>query len=96
MVAAWIVEIRPMDPKRKSLSIAFPAFPKVEDCQNYQGVIFSRIDPVTDKIVRQKINITIVEAEVSDSMKPQKWDARVGLIDESFNVRLLRPSEAEK
>jgi hypothetical protein len=93
MVAAWIVEIRSTDPKRKSLAIAFPAFPKVEDCQSYQGTIFSRIDPVTDKIVRQRINLTIVEAEVSDAMKPTAWDARVSLIDESFNVRLVNPSE---
>ncbi len=93
MVAAWIVEIRPTDTKRKSLAIAFPAFPKVEDCQNYQGTIFSRIDPLTDKIVRERINITIVDAELSDAMKPKTWDARVNLVDESFNVRVVKPSE---
>jgi hypothetical protein len=93
MVAAWIVEIRPTDPKRKSLAIAFPAFPKVEDCQNYQGTIFSRIDPLTDKIVRERINITIVDAEVSDAMRPKTWDVRVSLVNESFNVRVVKPSE---
>ena len=93
MVAAWIVEIRPTDPKRKSLAIAFPAFPKVEDCQNYQGTIFSRIDPLTDKIVRERINITILDAEVSDVMKPKNWDGRVSLVNESFNVRVVKPSE---
>jgi hypothetical protein len=93
IVAAWIVEIRPMDSRRKSLAIAFPAFPKVEDCQNYQGTIFSRIDPLTDKIVRERINITIVDAEVSDAMKPKTWDVRVSLVDESFNVRVVKPSE---
>lgn len=93
MVAAWIVDIRPMDPRRKSLSIAFPAFPKVEDCQSFLGIIFSRIDPATDRIIRERINITVVEGEVSDAMKPQKWDARVTLIDESFKVNLVRPSE---
>jgi hypothetical protein len=93
MVAAWIVEIRPTDPKRKSLAIAFPAFPNVEDCQNYQGTIFSRIDPVTDKIVRERVKITIVDAELTDAMKPKTWDARVNLVDESFNVRVVKPSE---
>jgi hypothetical protein len=93
MVAAWIVDIRPTDPRRKSLAIAFPAFPKVEDCQNYQGTIFSRIDPLTDKIVRESINITIVDAEVSDTMKPKTWDVRVSLVNESFNVRVVKPSE---
>ena len=93
MVAAWIIDIRSKDPKRKSLSIAFPAFPKIEDCQNYEGVIFSRIDPLTDKIIRQKINLLLVDAEVDDTMKPKKWEAWVELIEESFNVRLVRPSE---
>jgi hypothetical protein len=93
MVAAWIVEIRPTDPKRKSLSIAFPAHPKVEDCYNYEGVIFSRIDPLSDKIIRQKVQVVIADAEVSDTMKPQKWDAFVGVIEESFNVSLVKPSE---
>jgi len=93
MVAAWIVEIRPTDPRRKSLAIAFPAHPKVEDCQNYQGTIFSRIDPATDKIIRDRVNITIMDAELSDAMKPKTWDVRVSLVAESFNVRLVKPSE---
>ncbi len=93
MVAAWIVEIRPMDPKRRSLAVAFPAFPKAEDCQNYRGTIFSRIDPVTDKIVRERVNITIVDAELTDAMKPKIWDARINIVQESFNVRAVTPSE---
>jgi hypothetical protein len=93
MVAAWVVEIRPTDPRRKSLSIAFPAFPKVEDCRTYQGTIFARIDPLTDKIVRDRISITIVDAELSDAMQPKSWDARVTLVNESFNVRVVKPSE---
>lgn len=93
MVAAWIVDIRSRDPRRKSLSIAFPAFPRVEDCQSFEGVIFSRIDPLTDKIVRQKISLLLMEAEVDDTMKPKRWEAWVELIEESFNVRLVKPSE---
>jgi len=90
MVAAWIIELRPKDPKRKSLSIAFPAFPKMEDCQSFSEVIYSRIDPLTDKIIRQKINITILEEELSDSLKPGKWEARISLSDESFNIKLVK------
>ena len=93
MVAAWIVEIRPLDPRRKSLAIAFPGFPKVEDCQNYQGTIFARIDPATDKIIRDRVHITIVDAELTDAMQPKAWDVRVSLVAESFNVRLVKPSE---
>jgi len=96
MTAAWLVDIRPADPQRKPLTIAFPAYPRMEECQNFSGVIYSRIDPLTDKIVRQKIRLTLIDAEVTDSMKPAKWDARVSLVDESFNIRLVLPSEVEE
>jgi hypothetical protein len=94
-VAAWVVEVRSTDPKRKRVTIAFPAWPNIEDCQNYAGVIFSRIDPRTDKIIRQKISITLIDAEVSDAMKPKKWDARIALIDESFNIKPVSPKDLE-
>ena len=93
MVAAWIVELRSMDPRRKSLSIAFPAFPVIEDCQQFNGVIYSRIDPLTDKIIRQKLSVMVMEGEVTDAMKPAKWAASISIADESFNIRLVNPSE---
>jgi hypothetical protein len=96
MVAAWIIEVRPKDPKRKSLQIAFPAFPTIEDCQSFSGVIYSRIDPLTDKIIRQKINITIVQEELSDSLEPKRWEAQVSLVDESFNIKLVRQGDLGK
>jgi hypothetical protein len=96
MVAAWVIELRPTDPKRKSLQIAFPAFPKIEDCQSFSGVIYSRIDPLTDKIIRQKINITIIQEELSDSLKPKKWEARMSLVDESFKIKLVKQGDLGK
>jgi hypothetical protein len=96
MVAAWIIELRSTDPKRKSLQIAFPAFPKIEDCQSFSGVIYSRIDPLTDKIVRQKINIVLIQEELSDSLKPKKWEARMSLVDESFNIKLVKQGDLGK
>jgi hypothetical protein len=96
MVAAWIIELRSTDPKRKSLQIAFPAFPKIEDCQSFSGVIYSRIDPLTDKIIRQKINITIIQEELSDSLKPKNWEARMSLMDESFNIKLVKQGDLGK
>lgn len=96
MVAAWIIEIRSKDPKRKSLQIAFPAFPKMEDCQNFGGVIYSRIDPLTDKIFREKITITLIEEELSDSLRPKQWEARMSLVDESFNIKLVKEGDLAK
>ncbi|HOV89617.1 MAG TPA: hypothetical protein PKW07_02785 [Syntrophorhabdaceae bacterium] len=96
MVAAWVVELKSTDPKRKSLTIAFPAFPKVDDCHNFSGVIFSRINPLTDKIERQKLNITVLDADLTDALQPKRWVARMSLTDESFNIRLVTPNEIEK
>ena len=96
MVAAWIIELRSKDPKRKSLQIAFPAFPKIEDCQNFSGVIYSRIDPLTDKIIRQKININILQEKLSDSLKPLEWEAQMSLVDESFNIKLIKEDDLAK
>ena len=95
MVAAWLVELKSTDPKRKSLTIAFPAHPKVEDCSSYSSVIFSKINPITDKIERQKITVSVIDAEVTDTLKPQTWDARVSLVDESFKIGPVKPSDMQ-
>lgn len=95
MVAAWLVELKSSDPKRKSLTIAFPALPKVDDCSNYSSVIFAKINPVTDKIERQKITVTVIDAEVTDSLKPKVWDARASLVDESFKIEPVKPIDLQ-
>jgi len=95
VTAAWLVDIRPLDPKRKSLTIAFPAYPAVEDCQSYSGIVFSRLDPATDRIIRQKFQVTLLEAELDDAFRTTRWEARASLLDESFNVRPVRTAEIE-
>jgi hypothetical protein len=95
MVAAWLVDIRSTDPRRKSLTVAFPAQPRIDDCQHYSGTILARIDPATDRIVRQKIRLTLLDAELNDALKPKTFDARVSLLEESFNIRLARPVDLE-
>jgi hypothetical protein len=95
MLAAWLIEIRSLDPKRKSMTIAFPAFPKVEDCSHYSSVIFSKINPVTDKIERQKLTVTVVDADVTDHLKPSVWDTRAALVNEAFKIKPVKPSEMQ-
>ena len=95
MIAAWFVKLKSTDPKKKSMTIAFPAFPKIEDCYSYSGTIYSRIDPLTDKIHRQKLNITIIDADVSDTLQPTNFDARISVIDESFKIKLVTPSKIQ-
>ena len=94
-VAAWLVDIRSTDPRRRSLTVAFPAFPRTDDCQHYDGTILARIDPATDRIVRQKLRLTLLDAEVSDALNPKTFSARVSLLEESFNIRLVRPVDLE-
>ena len=94
-VAAWLVDIRSTDPRRKSLTVAFPAHPRIDDCQQYDGTILARIDPVTDRIIRQKIRLTLLDAELSDALLPKTFAARVSLLEESFNIRLVRPGDLE-
>ncbi|MGA1839605.1 MAG: hypothetical protein ACMUIU_03180 [bacterium] len=96
IVAVWIVDVVPIDLRKKRLSIGFPAYPEIEDCNYFSGLIFSRIDPVTDKIHRQKITITVEDAEVSDTLQPKTWNARVSLISESFNISLVLAKEMEE
>jgi len=95
MLAAWLIEIKSLNPKRKSMTVAFPAFPKVEDCSHYSSVIFSKINPVTDKIERQKLTVTVVEADVTDTLKPSVWDARLSLVDEAFKIKPVKPVELQ-
>ncbi len=93
MVAAWVVEIRSTDPKRKSLTIGFPALPKVDECQGFNRVIYSRIDPRTDRVIRQKFTIDLIEADINEYLQPKAFDARVTLIDESFGVVNVTPGD---
>jgi len=93
MIAAWVVEIKSTDPKRKSLTIGFPALPRIDDCQLFSRIIFSRIDPRTDRVIRQRLNMTLIDAEVTDFLQPKTFDARVTLIDESFGVVNVTPGD---
>jgi hypothetical protein len=95
IVAAWIVELKPTDPKKKSLTIAFPAHPRVDDCQNFSDVVYSRLDPITDRIIRQKINIAIIDADLTDNLQAKTWDARISLVDESFKIKQVMPDDLE-
>jgi hypothetical protein len=95
MVATWIVDLKSTDPKKKSLSIAFPAHPKVEDCQNFSDVVYSRIDPVTDRIIRQKINILILDADLTDNLQVRTWEAKIALTDESFKIKQVMPGDLD-
>lgn len=93
IIAAWLVDIKPLDAKRKSITIAFPAYPKIDECQQFGRTIFARIDPLTDRIVRQRVNLVIVDADLDEQLKPSVFDSRISFSDESFKIRTVMPDE---
>lgn len=93
IIAAWLVDIKSLDPKRKSLTIAFPAYPKIDECQQFGSTIFARIDPLTDRIVRQRLSLVIVDADLNEQLKPSVFDVRISISDESFKIRTVKPDE---
>ena len=95
IIAAWMVDIKPLDLKRKPLTVAFPAYPKIEQCQQFGSTIFARIDPLTDRIIRQRVNLMIVDAEINEQMSPTVFDGRISLSDESFKIRTVTPEEVK-
>ena len=96
VVAAFVINIKALDPKRKSLTIGFPAYPKYEDCSSYSGVIYSAIDPLTDKIHRQRVDISLIDFELSDTLAAERWDAGISLVTESFNIKPVSPGTLAK
>lgn len=95
VIAAWLVDIKPLDAKRKPLTIAFPAHPKFDECQQFSSTIFARIDPMTDRIIRQKLSLVIVDADLNEQLKTSVFDARISLSDESFKIMTVVPAEGE-
>ena len=91
IVAAWLVDIKPLDARRKALTIAFPAYPKLDECQQFGSTIFSRIDPSTDRIIRQRLSLVLVDVDLNDQLKPSVFDGRISISDESFKIRTVKP-----
>lgn len=95
IIAAWLVDIKPLDSRRKSITVAFPAYPKIYECQQFGSTIFARIDPKTDRIIRQRLSLVIVDADLNEQLKPSVFDGRISISDESFKIRTVMPDEVK-
>uniref|UniRef100_C6DZC1 Lipoprotein n=1 Tax=Geobacter sp. (strain M21) TaxID=443144 RepID=C6DZC1_GEOSM len=95
IIAAWLVDIKPLDSRRKSLTIAFPAYPKFDECQQFSSTIFARIDPLTDRIIRQNLSLVIVDADLNEQLKPAVFNGQISLSDESFKIMTVMPYEVK-
>ncbi|WP_027722115.1 hypothetical protein [Maridesulfovibrio zosterae] len=96
VVAAWVVRITSMESNAVDYSIGIPAYPSVHGCKNFSTVLDSYIDPATDKVIRSRVNLTILDAETDDSLKPKKWDARIKFTKETFTTKVVAPEELSK
>jgi len=90
MIAAWVVTLKFTDRRRKSLRIAFPGYPEIADCDIFSDVVFSRIDPATDRIHRERVSIILNKTKLSDDLTPVTFDATVSHEKESFKIKLVR------
>lgn len=89
--AAWVVTLAMSGEERKTLKIAFPAHPEIEECNEYEGVIASGINSVTDKIERTRTRISIDTAAVNELLEPTEFGATVSTTRDAFKVKTVYP-----
>ncbi len=87
--AAWVVTVTVSGEERKTLKIAFPAYPAMDDCSEYEGVIATGINSVTDKIERTRLMIALNRAELSEMLEPREFNATITAIQESFRIKTV-------
>jgi hypothetical protein len=89
--AAWVVTLNITGDEKKTLKIAFPAHPEIEDCSEYESVIATGINSVTDKIERTIARIVIGRASVNEMIEPTDFSATITATKESFAVKTINP-----
>lgn len=89
--SAWIITLNITGEERKTLKIAFPAHPEIEDCSEYESVIATGINSVTDQIERTVARIVIDRAAVNEMIDPTEFSATVTATKESFKVKTITP-----
>ncbi|WP_319759138.1 hypothetical protein [Maridesulfovibrio sp.] len=93
MIAAWIIEIKSLGEREINAKIGFPALPTLNGCSKFTQVIDSYQKHGTDTFVRIKANITILDSEVDNYLRPKVFDARIAFVVEEFTIREVSPRE---
>jgi hypothetical protein len=89
--AAWVVTLHVGGEEKKTLKIAFPAYPEVEDCSEFESIIASGINSVTDQIERTVAHIVIDRALLNEMIEPAEFTATVSATKESFKIVTIAP-----
>jgi hypothetical protein len=89
--AAWVVTLNMTGDEKKTLKIAFPAHPEIEECSEFESVIATGINSVTDKIERTVARIVIDKASVNEMIAPIEFNATITATKESFTVKTITP-----
>jgi len=89
--AAWVVTLALSGEEKKTLKIAFPAHPEIEDCSEFEGVVTTGINSVTDQIERTTAHIVIDRASVTEMIAPAEFSATISATKESFKVKTVYP-----
>jgi hypothetical protein len=85
--AAWVVTVAMAGQERKTLKIAFPAYPEVEECSDYDGIISTGINSATDMIERTRLDISLEKASMTEMLEPREFSANISAIQESFKIK---------
>jgi hypothetical protein len=89
--AAWVITLNITGDEKKTLKIAFPAHPEIEECSEFESVIATGINSVTDKIERTVARIVIDRASVNEMIEPTEFSATITATKESFAVKTINP-----
>lgn len=89
--AAWIFTLNVSGEEKKTLKIAFPAHPEIEDCNEYESVIATEINSVTDQIERTIVRLVIDKSSINEMLDPLEFSATVAVIKESFALKTIEP-----
>lgn len=87
--AAWVITVTVTGEDRKTLKLAFPAYPAVEECSDYEGIIATGINSVSDKIERTKLIVSLRKAELSEMLEPLEFSATMTALNESFRIKTI-------
>lgn len=89
--AAWVLTLKITGDEKKTLKIAFPAHPEIEDCSEYESVVASGINSATEQIERTIVKIAIERSAVNEMLDPMEFGASVTAIKESFALKTIEP-----
>lgn len=73
--AAWVITLNITGDEKKTLKIAFPAHPEIEDCNEFESVIVTGINSVTDQIERTVARIIVDRSYVNEMLDPLEFKA---------------------